>query len=229
MTCNGCVAKVKSSLLLVPGVTEVEVSKDEASATISMDKHIALSTFQHALGKKYTIEAHLHSEAGETAKSWLQTYKPVLLIFAYVLALSVITAFRTPGDALMQGMNTFMAGFFLSSSFFKLLNLRGFADSYAMYDIIAKAFPAWGYVYAFLEVALGLAYATHFAPVLTNLITLLVMSVSLVGVLQSVLNKRKILCACLGDVFKLPMSSLTVIEDGWMILMSAGMLILLLL
>jgi hypothetical protein len=42
------------------------------------------------------------------------------------------------------------------------------------------------------------------------------------------LNKRKIRCACLGAVFNLPMSTITIIEDGLMILMSLTMLITLL-
>jgi hypothetical protein len=43
-------------------------------------------------------------------------------------------------------------------------------------------------------------------------------------VLQSVFNKRKIQCACLGAVFNLPMSTVTIIEDAMMIAMSAGMI-----
>ena len=50
------------------------------------------------------------------------------------------------------------------------------------------------------------------------------MSLSIIGVLQSVLNKQKIQCACLGDVFDLPMSTVTIIEDGVMIIMSIIML-----
>ncbi|NCU04658.1 MAG: heavy-metal-associated domain-containing protein, partial [Chitinophagaceae bacterium] len=42
----------------------------------------------------------------------------------------------------------------------------------------------------------------------------------------SVLNKRKIRCACLGAVFNLPMSTITIIEDGLMIIMSIAMLFL---
>ncbi len=118
-----------------------------------------------------------------------------------------------------------MSGFFLTFSFFKLLNLQGFAESYSMYDIVAKKFYSWGYIYAFTELGLGLAYALNFFPALINAITLIVMFVSLIGVLQSVLNKRAIQCACLGTVFNLPMSTVTIVEDGLMILMSAFMLI----
>lgn len=107
-----------------------------------------------------------------------------------------------------------------------MLNLSGFADSYVMYDVIARRIPAWAYVYAFVELALGIAYATNFNPFITNLTTLLVMSVSIIGVLQSVLNKKKIQCACLGAVFNLPMSTVTIIEDALMIAMSGAMLLL---
>ena len=106
-----------------------------------------------------------------------------------------------------------------------MLDLNGFADSYAMYDIVAKKIRQWGYIYAFVELALGLAYATNFQPVIVNYITLAVMSVSIIGVLQSVLNKRKIKCACLGAVFNLPMSTVTIIEDALMISMSIAMII----
>jgi hypothetical protein len=125
----------------------------------------------------------------------------------------------------MKAMNIFMAGFFLTFSFFKMLNLNGFAESYSMYDIVAKKLKAWGYVYAFIELGLGIAYATNFQPLITNIVTLVVMTVSIIGVLQSVFNKRKIQCACLGAVFNLPMSTVTIIEDALMIAMSVIMLI----
>lgn len=224
MTCGGCEAKVKSNLLKVPSVTEVEVSKDKQTATISMDKHIALSTLKNSLDKRYSITAIEHNETAEQAKSWFSTYKPILLIFGYITTVSIIAATHQNTFHWMQAMNVFMAGFFLTFSFFKMLDLKGFVESYSMYDIVAKNLKAWGYVYAFIELALGIAYATNFEPLITNIVTLLGMSISIIGVLQSVLNKQKIKCACLGAVFNLPMSTVTIIEDGLMIAMSAFML-----
>ncbi len=225
MTCSSCEAKVKGSLLLLPGVTEVEVSKEKQTATISMEKHIALSTFQHALDAKYTISTEEHNEVAEQTKNWLVTYKPVLLIFVYITGVTLLVEWMQDDFLWMRWMNHFMAGFFLIFSFFKLLNLKGFAESYSMYDIVAKQWNGWGYVYAFIELALGIAFLTGFNPLLTNTITFVVMTVSIVGVIQSVLNKRKIKCACLGDVFNLPMSTITIIEDALMIGMSGIMLI----
>lgn len=229
MTCGGCENKVKSNLLVLPDVTSVEVSKDTNSATITMDKHIGLSTLQQALGgaeSKYQIAATAHSEVLEETKSWAATYKPILLIFGYVTAISLVVSWQNGALNLMTFMRIFMAGFFLTFSFFKMLNLSAFAESYAMYDIVAKKFSGWGYIYAFIELGLGLSFALNFSPLTVNWITLIVMVVSILGVLESVLNKKKIQCACLGAVFNLPMSTVTIVEDAIMIAMSAAMLVL---
>ncbi|NCU06162.1 MAG: heavy-metal-associated domain-containing protein, partial [Chitinophagaceae bacterium] len=207
MTCSSCEAKVKSKLLSVPDVLSVDVSKDTNTATIEMQKHISLSTFQTAIGgsdSKYQIAAPHHNETAEQTKSWLATYKPILLIFGYISVLSLLLSWTGNSINSMQFMQVFMSGFFLIFSFFKLLDLHGFAESYSMYDLVAKRFRSWGYIYPFVELALGIAFAINFNPVLTNWITLVVMGVSIIGVLQSVLNKRKIRCACLGAVFNLP-------------------------
>ena len=63
---------------------------------------------------------------------------------------------------------------------------------------------------------------------LTNVVTFMIVIVSIIGVLQSVANKRKIKCACLGAVFNLPMSTVTIIEDALMIVMSVIMLVIIL-
>ena len=101
----------------------------------------------------------------------------------------------------MRAMANFMGGFFLAFSFFKLLNLRGFADAYQTYDVLARPGRAYGYVYPFIELTLGVAYLVRFIPLLTNLVTLVVMLTSIVGVTQALLQKRRIQCACLGTVF----------------------------
>ena len=229
MTCSSCEAKVKSKLLSIPFVTEVEVSKDTNTGTISMDKHISLLDFQNILGgqeSKYQISTIKHDEIVEQTKSWVETYKPILLIFSYITIVTLLIQLGNHQFNFMQWMQHFMAGFFLVFSFFKFLNLKGFAESYVMYDVLAKRIPAWAYAYAFVELGLGIANLVNFNPFITNLTTVLVMTISIVGVLQSVLNKKKIQCACLGAVFNLPMSTVTIIEDGLMIIMSLTMLYL---
>jgi hypothetical protein len=122
-----------------------------------------------------------------------------------------------------ETMRYFMAGFFLVFAFFKLLDVRAFATAYAGYDLLAARWKGWGLVYPFVELALGMAYLANYNPVLTSWVTIIVMGFSAIGVVRAVLSKTQIQCACLGTVFKLPMSTVTIVEDVGMVLMAAGM------
>ncbi len=157
-------------------------------------------------------------------KSRLETFKPLILIFLFITVVSVISSIEGGQMDLMKWMNYFMAGFFITFSFFKFLDLRAFADSYSMYDLLAKRVRAYGFVYPFIELAMGIAYLTHFEPKITYIATIAVMGFSSLGVIQSILDKKKIKCACLGAVFNLPMTTLTIIEDLLMVAMAVFML-----
>ncbi len=202
------------------------------SASITMQRHFPISELQDVIGveSKYRIsedsnDTDVHTIEGTGFQIWLATYKPLLLIFLFITGLTFLTALEFGSLNGMIWMQNFMAGFLIVFSFFKLLNLKGFAESYAMYDLLAKRFPAYGFIYPFIELGLGIAYLTGFNMVITNGITIAVMGFSSIGVIQSVLNKKNIRCACLGDVFNLPMSSITIIEDMMMLIMAAGHLI----
>jgi copper chaperone CopZ len=224
MTCNGCRSKVHELLSRAEGVKHVEVDLARGEAEIEMEGGIEEGVIWAAL-KDYP-KYGIGRVAGDQGRvGWIATYKPILLIFLYITVVSLIAATAGGGFSLMTGMRIFMAGFFLTFSFFKMLDIPAFAESYAMYDIVAKRFEVWGYVYVFIEALLGISYALNFQPFLTSVVTVVVMTVSLVGVLNSVLAKRKIKCACLGAVFNLPMSSVTIIEDGLMIAMGVAMIL----
>lgn len=226
MTCNGCADKVQKLLASVKGVENVNINLEKNKADITMHHHISTNELQNALKDypKYKLSEQQNHHAQmmneEEIKSWLEIYKPIILIFAYITGITFLIEWQNGFNA-MQWMHNFMGAFFLTFSFFKMLDLKGFAESYFTYDIIAKRWMGYGYVYAFIELALGIAFIANFNPLLTNAVTFIVMSISIVGVLQSVLNKRKIKCACLGAVFNLPMSTVTIIEDLLMIVMSA--------
>lgn len=106
-----------------------------------------------------------------------------------------------------------MGLFFVVFAFFKILDVPGFARASVSYDILAKRWPTYGYLYPWVELALGISYLLHFWPLATNLITLVVMSVGTVGVVNAVMKKQQIQCGCLGTVFQLPMSTVTIVED----------------
>ncbi len=255
MTCNGCVAKVQkafdedsrfvnANVSLDPAEVRVEyegepldvgdVQKVVASAgpyKVVEDQHVDRKAPAVESGSMHTA-AHMTTEHEHT-RGFFETYKPLLLIVGLLALISTLVQVDTTeplgGVANldpMLWMRHFMAGFFLAFSFFKLLNISGFASSYRMYDWVAQKIPAWGYIYPFVELSLGVLYLTNLAPVFTNWATVVILGVSSLGVIESNLNKKKIQCACLGDVFDLPMSVVTIVEDVTMVAMAAAMLFL---
>ncbi|GAB4234275.1 MAG: hypothetical protein Tsb0034_07900 [Ekhidna sp.] len=242
MTCNGCVAKVKGTLEKVSGVDEVEVQLAYPQAKIETHKVLDLGEINELLQEKghYTItEERIEKElppmptigkkavaVSELPEKSIGTYKPLILIVAFIVGVSSLAQYPFIDFSWLVWMRHFMAGFFLVFSFFKLLNLQGFATSYAMYDLLAAKWKSWGLIYPFVELALGIAYLINFDPFITNWTTLVVLGFSSIGVIKSNLDKRKIKCACLGDVFNLPMSTVTIVEDLTMVGMAGLMLVL---
>lgn len=229
LTCEGCIAKVKYYLSEAPGVESIEVTL--RAVEIGGDtSYEALRLALVPAGERYQIlenVAPVVLAPVVVPKSWLATYRPLLLVFGYILLVS----FLAQADDLahfdfMLWMRHFMAGFFLVFSFFKMLDIRNFADSFKMYDIPAARIPGYALAYPFIELGLGISYLLNFMPVATNVVALVIMGVGAVGVLRSVLNKSKIRCACLGSVFELPMSTVTLVEDMLMVVMAAGMLLM---
>ncbi len=231
MTCQSCVARVKSELLKLGDVVQAEVQRDAPQATITMQKHIPTAVLQQTVAKagNYAIkdaDTSMHHMAQDEAATG-DSYLPIFLIFGYITGITLLVQFASGSFDWMQWMSHFMAGFFLVFSFFKLMNLKGFAEGYRSYDVVAKAIPAWGFIYPFVELALGLAFLTQFQPFSTNAVTLVVMGVSTIGVVQSLMKKTPFQCACLGTVIKLPLSKVTLFEDVLMVAMSAAMLFML--
>ncbi len=238
MTCGACVSRVKEELGKVEGVKNVEVSLKDKSATVEMKNHISTEALDEQLAENthYRIEGEIESPeapasdpvalGNEEQKSKWQTYKPLILIFVFLLISATAGTFDGQTIDLRNWMHAFMAGFFITFSFFKFLDLRGFADSYATYDVLASRVRGYGYVYPFLELALGLAYLAGIFLTEVYIATIILMAFGSIGVIQAVFSKNTIRCACLGVVFNLPMSTVTIIENGLMVAMATAMLMM---
>jgi copper chaperone CopZ len=228
--CGACVKKVDTALqALAP---HVEVSLNPMQVTL-IDTTASFETVRQMIEKLgYGVSPSelpalvKHSEPSQG--NFLSVYRPLLLIVIYLIAGSLFIQIGIAGPHAVSAMETmryFMAGFFLVFSFFKLLDIQAFASAYARYDLLAMRWPNWGLIYPFLELALGVAYLTNFNPLLTYWLTIGIMGFSAIGVIQAVANSTQIQCACLGTVFKLPMSTVTIIEDVGMVVMAAAMLV----
>jgi hypothetical protein len=154
----------------------------------------------------------------------IRNFLPLIILGAIIILFTLIKQMLY-GLNLNNAMYDFMGSFFIIFSSFKIINLRGFAVAYSSYDIIAKRYLAYAYTYPFLELTLGICYLMRFQLIIASWVTLLLMIISSIGVAHELAQKKQIVCACLGAVFKIPMTYVTLAEDIIMGTMAFIMLI----
>jgi len=219
MTCQNCVKGVTEKLNFMDGISQVEVSLENAQASFDNSKSIDLAQLEATLGDKYSVHP-IDSSMPAGPSKWKQL-RPLFLIFIYVFAGSL---FLSPGASNSLWMSNFMGLFFIVFSFFKFLDYTSFPASFQQYDPIAKRVPIYGWVYPFMETFLGLSFLFQWQITYALWITLICLSITTIGVIATLRLKKTIQCACLGTVLDLPMTEATIIENTIMIVMAGLML-----
>lgn len=164
-------------------------------------------------------EIHVHNQQGTMGRS-LSDFYPLIGILVVV---GVLTAVGV--QYLEQApMLAFMGYFFVVFGALKVMKLSGFVEAYQMYDVVAKRSKAYAYLYPFLELGFGLSYLLAWQVQAVSVVVMVVMLLSAYGVYRKLKEHEEILCACLGTVFKVPMTWVTLGED----LVMAGMALLIL-
>ncbi len=157
-------------------------------------------------------------------KTDFSTYLPLVAIFAVIIIVTALASFFKGFFSLDFTMRIFMGTFFAAFGLFKVINLKAFADAYATYDVVAMKSRAYAFIYPFIELTFALLYILNIGGVYRDVTTLVIMAVSSYGVFLKLYQKEEIPCACLGMVFKIPMTWVTLTEDVLMALMAAWMI-----
>ena len=228
LRCAGCVQSIAPVFDGASGIASWSAEVETPGKVLTLEgTDVSRDRVADLLGKAgYQVLGEVEAEAPPSPQSPPETtsYFPLALIVGFILGVVLLVEATTGAFVWHRAMMNFMAGFFLVFSFFKLLDVTAFADTFQMYDVVAARSRVYALAYPFVELALGIAYLVHFEPTNTNAVTLVVMLVGTAGVVRTLLARRKIRCACLGAVFNLPMSYVTLAEDGLMAAMAALML-----
>ena len=217
MTCTGCEKSVKKAFENLPHVANAIPNHQTGKVEINANQLISTAEITAILPKKFAL-------IDETPKqpSKLKQLSPLFLIFGFIV-LTVLTIHRESLETNLM-MHDFMAMFFMVFSFFKLLDLSGFKSMFKTYDPLAAAWPIYGWIYPFIELALGICYLIDFIPPPVLITTIMVLGITTVGVIRVLLKKQNIQCACLGSVLNLPMTEATFIENAVMLVMAVILL-----
>jgi hypothetical protein len=150
-------------------------------------------------------------------ESAFKKFLPLIVIFSVIILFTVFATYfhsiKMGGFQLDFAMRMMMGSFFLIFGGFKIFNVKKFAEAYATYDILAMRSKVYSFVYPFLELALAFLYLANIGGMYRDIFTFLIMGISAIGVIKKLHQKEEIPCACLGMVFKVPMTWVTLAED----------------
>jgi hypothetical protein len=170
-------------------------------------------------------ESHSHHTSNlPVANPKLRDYVPLMLVIGVILLATLAVCVKV-GFAPATLLGYSMGFFFLIFGLFKILDLGMFAMGYREYDIIAKRLPSWGYAYPFVELGLAMAYLAGLNTPWLNLLTTALSLVVVISVALKLQKREVIMCVCLGNVLKVPLTYVSLVEYLAMGLMALAMLV----
>lgn len=143
-----------------------------------------------------------------------------------VIALCATSMAFVLGFDLQIWLEWFMGGFFIIFGSFKLIGYEMFLQMFPEYDPMGRRSKVYTMLYPLIELFLGFLYVSNLLPFFRDVATLILFGIGSYGILNYIArNNSSIQCACLGNIIKLPLSSVTLIEDVLMAAMSVIMLL----
>jgi copper chaperone CopZ len=225
MTCEGCVSSITEKLISLDEVQDVKIDLVGGNVELEVLKKITWEKLSFILLPKYkpTLEVKPFKTALiEESPSKLKQLFPLLLILVYLILGSLLIQKNT--FRINNFMIDFMGLFFVVFSFFKFLDYKGFPLAFAKYDPLAKRSTFYAKIYPFIETFLGLMLLFRWQLNFAFVTTIVILSITTIGIVYTLFDKKKINCACLGTALKLPMTEATLIENVIMLVMAVAML-----
>lgn len=153
------------------------------------------------------------------------TYTPVIALFSVAALLAIAVTWVAKGTLLSaQTIPWFIAIAMVLLGLQKLQDIDKFATMFLNYDLLAKKWVRYGYVYPFVETGAGVLMLMGVLNWLSAPVVLVVAGIGAISVIKAVyIDKREIKCACLGDS-RVPLGFVSLTENLMMIGMAVWML-----
>lgn len=161
----------------------------------------------------------------DTSESSPVEYLKFILVLVAITLLSWALYQNSDQTEFTEWMRYFMGVFMIIFASFKLVGYKMFVEMFQGYDLVAKRTKLYANIYPFLELLLGLSFLFDLLPTVRSAIVIGVMGIGAVGVFQEIFHRRSgIHCACLGNIIKLPLSTVSLVENVLMVAMATAVL-----
>ncbi len=189
----------------VPTTPQIWIDKERVGGYDALRKHFGM---------------HVR-EKGET------TYQPVLMLFAMAFAMALAVNWLVDQSLFAAAtLPRFVAIAMCLLALQKLKDVESFSTMFLNYDMLARRWVPYGYVYPFAE---GLAGVLMLAGALIWLaapLALVIGTIGAVSVFMAVyVDQRELKCACVGGDSNVPLGFVSLTENVMMAGMGAWMLL----
>ena len=154
------------------------------------------------------------------------TYRPVVVLFAVAALMALATSWAVHGAlATVAAGQWFIAFSMCILALLKLQDVGSFSSMFLNYDLLARRFVPYSYIYPFAELLAGVLMVSGALSWVSIPVALFIGTIGAVSVFKAVyIDKREIKCACVGGGSNVPLGFVSLTENVMMVAMALWML-----
>jgi glutaredoxin len=155
------------------------------------------------------------------------TYRPVVAVFAVAALMALGASWAALGALFtVEAGEWFVAFSMCILALLKLQDIESFSSMFLNYDLLARRWVPYSYVYPFAELLAGVLMVAGALMWLSVPVALFIGTIGAVSVFKAVyVDKRTLKCACVGGGSNVPLGFVSLTENLFMIAMALWMLV----
>lgn len=153
------------------------------------------------------------------------SYRPVIALFVLTALAAIAMTYAVTGDLLMvRTVQWFIALSMIVLAMLKLQDVEKFSAMFLNYDLLARRWVPYSYVYPYAEALVGVLMLAGALTWLSAPIAMFIGTIGAVSVFKAVyVDKRELKCACVGGSSNVPLGFISLTENLMMIAMAVWM------
>ncbi|ARB93980.1 MauE/DoxX family redox-associated membrane protein [Legionella longbeachae] len=154
-----------------------------------------------------------------------KSYRPVIVLFSVTALMALATSYSSAGTVFTTKTLSWFISFSMSVlALLKLQNVEGFSTMFLNYDLLAKRWVPYSYIYPFAEALAGLLMIAGVFSWISIPVALFIGTIGAISVFKAVyIEKRELKCACVGGDSNVPLGFISLTENLMMIGMALAM------
>jgi len=208
-------------------VRDHHLSTREATDHFKEEHHVETTPQTFIAGERIGGYAELREHFGKVTRQSKTSYQPVVVVFAMALASSVALNWAVSGTVPpLRTAEWFVALSMAILAMLKLGDVESFSTMFLNYDLLARRYVPYSYVYPFAEAIAAVLMLSGALTFVSAPVALFIGSVGAISVIKAVwVDRREIKCACVGGSSNVPLGFVSLTENLAMVGMGAWMLV----